>query len=78
MNRLGIKYNQLNGLPRSLQNCVRLEELNLENNNIETLPDVSIFACSILEPLLDKNFFLFKACQIKGFNIELAVRYTGK
>lgn len=41
LTRIGLKYNQLEALPGSLQQCVELDELNLENNNIPSLPDVS-------------------------------------
>ena len=32
------RYNQLTGVPQSLSQCTELEELNVENNNIATLP----------------------------------------
>lgn len=47
LTRLGLKYNQLEGLPRSLQRCIELDELNLENNNIPSLPDVSFAVYSV-------------------------------
>lgn len=40
LNRLGLRYNRLSAIPRSLAKCSALEELNLENNNISTLPEV--------------------------------------
>lgn len=40
LNRLGLRYNRLSAIPRSLAKCCALEELNLENNNISTLPEV--------------------------------------
>lgn len=41
INRLGLRYNRLSAIPRSLAKCRELEELNLENNNISMLPEVS-------------------------------------
>lgn len=41
INRLGLRYNRLSAIPRSLAQCRELEELNLENNNISVLPEVS-------------------------------------
>lgn len=41
INRLGLRYNRLSAIPRSLAKCRELEELNLENNNISVLPEVS-------------------------------------
>lgn len=41
INRLGLRYNRLSAIPRSLARCRELEELNLENNNISVLPEVS-------------------------------------
>lgn len=41
INRLGLRYNRLSAIPRSLALCRELEELNLENNNISVLPEVS-------------------------------------
>lgn len=40
INRLGLRYNRLSAIPRSLAKCRELEELNLENNNISVLPEV--------------------------------------
>lgn len=40
INRLGLRYNRLSAIPRSLAQCRELEELNLENNNISVLPEV--------------------------------------
>lgn len=40
LSRLGLRYNRLSAIPRSLSKCSALEELNLENNNISTLPEV--------------------------------------
>lgn len=40
LSRLGLRYNRLSAIPRSLAKCSALEELNLENNNISTLPEV--------------------------------------
>lgn len=42
INRLGLRYNRLSAIPRSLAKCRELEELNLENNNISVLPEVSM------------------------------------
>ena len=33
-----VGINQLTGVPQSLSQCTELEELNVENNNIATLP----------------------------------------
>jgi len=68
LNRLGLKYNRLVGLPRSLQNCVLLDELNLENNDIEALPDVrstfkNDFLCVILVFL--RILFNLLSCWLK-------------
>lgn len=43
LNRLGLRYNRLSAIPRSLAKCSELDELNLENNNISTLPEVRIY-----------------------------------
>lgn len=37
---LGLRYNRLSAIPRTLQQCSKLDELNLENNIISTLPEV--------------------------------------
>lgn len=42
INRLGLRYNRLSAIPRTLAKCRELEELNLENNNISVLPEVSV------------------------------------
>lgn len=44
INRLGLRYNRLSAIPRSLSKCRELEELNLENNNISVLPEVCYIA----------------------------------
>ena len=38
MKKIGLKYNQLKMIPQSLSKCVELEEFNIENNNIENIP----------------------------------------
>lgn len=40
LSRLGLRYNRLSAIPKSLAKCSELDELNLENNNISTLPEV--------------------------------------
>jgi len=41
LQRLGLRYNQLDtgNIPRTLANCVHLEEFNIENNCVAALPD---------------------------------------
>lgn len=51
LSRLGLRYNRLSAIPRSLAKCSALEELNLENNNISTLPEVrsELRVCKIMK-----------------------------
>ena len=57
LNRLGLRYNRLSEIPRSLAKCSALEELNLENNNISTLPEVrsSLEETNVIETSLQDH-----------------------
>lgn len=63
INRLGLRYNRLSAIPRSLSKCRELEELNLENNNISVLPEVSVEMRANLLPLHEVPVATFRSTE---------------
>lgn len=53
------RYNRLISVPRSLSNCVRLTEFNVENNSLSQLPEGLLSSLSNLNTLtLSRNEFV--------------------
>ena len=60
LSRLGLRYNQLHtgNIPRTLANCVNLEEFNIENNCVASLPDGLLAALDKISSItLSRNQF---------------------
>lgn len=58
MTSFSIRYNRLISVPRSLSNCIKLTEFNVENNSLSQLPDGLLSSLSNLSTLtLSRNNF---------------------
>merc|ERR1719270_344683 len=67
LSRLGLRYNQLHtgNIPKSLANCVNLEEFNIENNCVASLPEGLLSSLDKITSItLSRN--QFTACPAGG------------
>ncbi len=58
LTRLGLRYNRLTSVPRSLSNCIHMDEFNVEGNAISHLPDGLLSSLSQLTSItFSRNAF---------------------